>query len=181
MIDVPLMHALLKAVPDSRRAVDRRRYRSAALGRAGPGARRLDRFGRCSRGQTHRSVPAGGAKPNRHQAHRINKGDLPDFSEAGRRQRLSTSSKRSQPEQPYHGHSELVTRAHPQALRPRSHPRHPGAVPHEPERPWGALAQYRTAEGAEPAGERKDREIRHNIRAQRQGDADRERLRQGGL
>ena len=48
MVDVMLMQALLKAVPDNAALADRRRHRPAALGRAGPGPGRRHRLWRGS-------------------------------------------------------------------------------------------------------------------------------------
>ena len=70
---------------------------------------------------------------------------------------------------------------HPTALRPRSGARHPGAVPDEPGRRRRPLAQRRAPGGAQPGRRAQGRALRLDLRARRQGDADRERLRQGGL
>ena len=82
-------------------------------------------------------------------AHRINQGAMPDLSQARGRIAISISSRRTIPKRAVAAHHRAGEDAHPQALRPRSDPRHPGAVPDEPGRRRCALAQHRTADGAQ--------------------------------
>ena len=67
MVDVMLMQALMKAVPDTRRPSDRWRHRPAAVGRARPGAGRHHLIRRRAGGAPHRGIPAGRAEPDHHQ------------------------------------------------------------------------------------------------------------------
>ena len=67
MVDVLLMHSLVRALPKLRRTDSGRRRRPASFGRAGHGATGLDRQ-RCRSGRTsHRGVPAGGWQPDNHK------------------------------------------------------------------------------------------------------------------
>ena len=67
MVDVMLMQALVKAVPDKRRAADRRRHRPASLGRTRAGVGRYHCIRRRACDPSDRGVPAGRAEPHHHQ------------------------------------------------------------------------------------------------------------------
>ena len=67
MVDVPLMQALLKALPEGAAPAAGRRRRPAALGRAGAGAGRHHRLRRGAGGAPDRGVPPGRREPDRHQ------------------------------------------------------------------------------------------------------------------
>ena len=67
MVDVMLMQALMKAVPDNAALLHRRRHRPAAVGWAGPGTGRYHRFRRGACRPPDRGVPPGCPKPDHHQ------------------------------------------------------------------------------------------------------------------
>ena len=179
MVDVPLMRAVLRALPEGAALllvgdVDQ-------LPSVGPGAgsRRHHRVG-CGAGRAlDRGLPAGRREPDHRQRAPDQPG--PDArSRPCRRRRLlfrrcggrgrgcaEAAGDRAGPD--------------PQAFRARPDTRHPGALPDEPRRPRCSLAQYRAAEGAEPAGRDPHRALRLDILPGRQGHAGRERLRQGRL
>jgi ATP-dependent exoDNAse (exonuclease V) alpha subunit len=146
MVDVLLMHALLKAIPNA-----------PALWVVGD----VDQLPSVGPGQVLADVIASGAvsvvrltevfrQAAKSQiivnAHRINDGVFPDlrrpesesdfyFVEAG------------EPRAPHRGAGK-----NPHSSLARPHPRYPGAVPDEPGRRWCALAQYRTAGGRSSIG-----------------------------
>ena len=64
MVDVMLMQALMKAVPDKARPFGRRRHRPASLRWARPSTGGCHRIRRGAGGAAHRSIPAGGPKPD---------------------------------------------------------------------------------------------------------------------
>jgi exodeoxyribonuclease V alpha subunit len=80
-------------------------------------------------------------------AHRINQGFMPDLARP--RARATSTSSGDDPEQAVPRIVELVQGAS-RALRPRSDPRHPGALPDEPRRRRRPLAQHRAAGRAQP-------------------------------
>ena len=180
MVDVLLMQALMKAVPDK-----------AALLIVGD----IDQLPSVGPGQVLADVISSGAVPVVRltevfrqaaqsriitSAHRINQGVIPDLSAPG----AESDFYFVQAEEPEIGraaHHRAGQDKDPQALRPRSHSRHPGSVPDEPGRHRRTLAQHRTASGVESRRRAQGREVRMDLRARRQGHADRERLRQGGL
>ena len=180
MVDVMLMQALLRAVPDS-----------AALMLVGD----VDQLPSVGPGQVLADVIASralavvrltevfrqaGMSRIVSSAHRINRGAVPDLSRpagdsdfyfvAGGRAGGGSGADRRPGEDP-----------HPAALRARCHPRHPGAVPDDPRRRRLPLAQHRAAGGAQPLRRTQGRAFRLDLRTGRQGDADGERLRQGRL
>ena len=68
-------------------------------------------------------------------AHRINRGQLPELDRPGRDGFLLRGG-RNDPEEGVRKLVSMVRERIPRALRARSGPRHPGAVPDEPGRPW---------------------------------------------
>ena len=165
MVDVPLMHALVKAVPDK-----------AALLIVGD----IDQLPSVGPGQVLADIIASGAVPVVRltevfrqaaqsriitSAHRINQGCMPDLASPARRA-ISTSCKPTTRKTAVPRIIELVENADPQALRPRSHPRHPGSLPDEPGRRRRALPQHRAAGGTQPSGRAQGRAFRLDLRAQ---------------
>ena len=132
MVDVMLMQALVKAVPDR-----------AALLVVGD----IDQLPSVGPGQVLADVISSGAVPVVRltevfrqaaqsriitNAHRINQGSIP--TTRGRQRLLFRASGRpGERRRPYH---RAGVDADPQTVWPRSHPRHPGALPDEP-RPRG--------------------------------------------
>ena len=180
MVDVMLMQALVRAVPDH-----------AALLIVGD----IDQLPSVGPGQVLADIIGSGAVPVVRlteifrqaaesriitSAHRINRGLLPDLSKPeGDSDFYFVPA--DDPETAVARIVELVKTRIPAALRPRSDPRHSGAVPDEPRRRWRALAEHRTAGGPEPGRRAQGRAFRLDLRPRRQGHADRERLREGGL
>ena len=180
MVDVMLMQALVRAVPDH-----------AALLIVGD----IDQLPSVGPGQVLADIIASGAvpvvrlteifrqaaaEPDHHQRAPDQPGPAARSDQARRRQRLLfRAGGRSRDRRG--AHCRTGEDAHPPALRSRSHPRHPGAVPDEPRRRRRSLAEHRTAGGPEPRRRAQGRALRLDLRARRQGHADRERLRQGGL
>ena len=182
MVDVLLMHALLKAVPDRRGAAD-------LVGD-------VDQLPSVGPGQVLADIIASGAVPVVRltevfrqaaqsriitNAHRINQGAAARSDQAGGRQRLLLRAGATIPKTAVPRIVELVKTRIPARFGLDPDPRHPGAVPDEPRRPRRALAEHRTAGGPEPRRRAQGRALRLDLRARRQGHADRERLRQGGL
>ena len=180
MVDVMLMQALMKAVPDK-----------AALLIVGD----IDQLPSVGPGQVLADIIASGAVPVVRltevfrqaaqsriiiSAHRINQGSIPDLSPPGAESDFYFVQA-DDPETAVAAHHRTGEDPDPQALRPRSHPRHPGAVPDEPRRRRRPLAEHRTAGGAQSRRRAQGRAVRLDLRPRRQGHADRERLRQGGL
>ena len=179
MVDVPLMRAVLRALPER-----------AALLLVGD----VDQLPSVGPGQVLGDIIASASVPVVRltevfrqaaesriivNAHRINHGLMPDLAsvEGGRfllRRRGGRGRGRAEAPGDRAG-------AHPEALRARPDTRHPGALPDEPRRPGCSLAQYRAAKRAEPAGRDPHRALRLDILSGRQGHAGRERLRQGRL
>ena len=180
MVDVMLMQALMRAVPDK-----------AALLIVGD----IDQLPSVGPGQVLADVIASGAVPVVRltevfrqaaqsriitSAHRINQGSIPDLSPpAGGQRLLFCAGRRSRGRRVAYHRAGQDTDS--EALRLRSHPRHPSAVSDEPWWCWRPLPQYRTAGRIEPRRRSQGRALRLDVRARRQGHADRERLRQGGL
>ena len=88
MVDVMLMQALVRAVPDHAALLDRRRHRPAALGRPGSGPGRHHRFRRCSCRTTDRDLPPGRREPDHHQRAPDQPGPAARPRQARGRQRL---------------------------------------------------------------------------------------------
>ena len=95
MVDVMLMQALIKAVPDNCCSFDRRRYRPASFGWARPSAGRRHLIRRHAGGATDRGVPAGRAKPHHHQRPSHQPRGHPRSQPARQRIAISTSCKRT--------------------------------------------------------------------------------------
>ena len=149
MVDVPLMRAVLRALPEGSALllvgdVDQ-------LPSVGPGQVLADiiEFG-CRAGcAVDRGVPPGRREPDHHQRASHQPGaDAGSRHCRGRRflLRRCCGGRRGCPEA-----AGNRAGANSQAFRARPYTRHPGALPDEPWRPRRPLAQYRTAEGAEPA------------------------------
>ena len=180
MVDVMLMQALMKAMPDRAALLiigDIDQLPSVGPGQVladiiRSGAVRVVRLTEVFRQAAKSRIIT--------SAHQINRGSLPDLSRPegdsdfyfvrGRR-----SGKRRAAD--YRTDED----AHSAALRPRSHPRHPGAMPDEPGRLWRAYAEYRSPGRLEPRRRTQGRAFRLDLRFRRQSHADRERLRQRGL
>ena len=181
MVDVMLMRALLAAVPDG-----------AALLVVGD----VDQLPSVGPGQVLADIIASGAVPvvrltevfrqaaqsrivtssPRHQPGGHSR-PLP----AGGRERLLLRAGRGSRRRPPDRIVELVKTRIPQRFGLRRHAGHPGAVPDEPGRRRRPISKHRTPGRAQPGGRTQGRALRLDLRAGRQGDADRERLRQGGL
>ena len=180
MVDVMLMQALLKAVPDR-----------AALLIVGD----IDQLPSVGPGQVLADVISSGAVPVVRltevfrqaaqsriitSAHRINQGSIPDLSPPGTESDFYFVQA-DDPETAVATHHRAGEDADSQAVWPRSDPRHPGAVPDEPRRRGCTFAQHRAAGRAQSRRRPQGRAVRLDLRPRRQGHADRERLRQGGL
>ena len=175
MVDVPLMRSLLAAVPDE-----------AALLVVGD----VDQLPSVGPGQVLADIIASGAVPVVRltevfrqaaqsrivtTAHGINRGAIPDLSRPeGESDFYFVAAEDT--ETAVSRIVELVKTRIPAALRSRSRPRHPGAVPEEPGRRRRPLAQHRAPGGPQPSRRAQGRALRLDLRAGRQGDADRERL-----
>ena len=165
MVDVPLMRALLRALPDRCGTAGGRRRRPAALGWSRPGAGRPHRLGRRAGGPADRGVPAGGREPGHRQRAPHQPG--PDAgSRAGEAaSRISTSSRRPMPRRALAKADRRGARSHPASVRPRSGPRRPGALPDEPRRARRPGAERRAAAGAQPARRGAGRAVRLDFRS----------------
>jgi exodeoxyribonuclease V alpha subunit len=171
MVDVLLMHALLKAMPNT-----------AALLAVGD----VDQLPPVGPGQVLADMIASGAIPVVRltevfrqaaksqiivNAHRINEGVFPDL-----RKPESASDfyfvEADAPEAAVLRILELVKARIPRRFGLDPIRDDPGAVPDEPGRHWCALAQHRTAGGIESGRRTKGRTIRLGLRARRQGHAD---------
>ena len=112
-------------------------------------------------------------------AHRINAGLMPEATPAGAERSDFYVIDAAEPEIAA-AKILAVVREDPTRLRARPGPRRPGALPDESRRGRRPLAQHRAPKGAESTRRGSGRAIRLDLRAGRQGHADRERLRQGG-
>ena len=179
MVDVPLMHALMRAVPDR-----------AALILVGD----VDQLPSVGPGQVLADIIGSGAVPVVRlteifrqaaasriiaNAHRMNQGRMPDWVRNSGSDFHFVSCR--DPEDGVAKIVEIVRERIPARFQPRSGPRHPGPVPDEPRRPRGASAESRAAAGPQPGWRRRHPALRLDLRHRRQGDAGRERLRQGGV
>ena len=180
MVDVLLMRALMKALPTR-----------AALLLVGD----VDQLPSVGPGQVLSDIIGSGAVPVVRlievfrqaaesrvivNAHRINRGQMPEAAPAGERSDFHIVDA-AEPEQAVAKILAVVRDRIPHVLRPRPHPRHPGALPDEPGRRRSPLPQHRIAEGPQPARRGPGRAFRLDLCAGRQGHADREQLRPGGL
>ena len=85
-------------------------------------------------------------------AHRINRGEMPEATPAGTERSDFYVVDAADPETAAAEILAVVRKRIPQSVRPQSRARRPGAVPHEPRRRRGALRHHRAAARAEPAG-----------------------------
>ena len=180
MVDVLLMRSLLAAVPDE-----------VALLIVGD----VDQLPSVGPGQVLADIIASGAVPvvrltevfrqaARSRivtvAHGINRGAIPDLSRPeGESDFYFVAAE--DPETAVARIVELVKARIPRRFGLDSGTRHPGAVPDEPGRRRRPLAQHRAPGVPQPGRRAQGRALRLDLRDGRQGDADRERLRQGGL
>ena len=180
MVDVMLMQALMKAVPDK-----------AALLIVGD----IDQLPSVGPGQVLADIISSGAVPVVHltevfrqaaqsrtitNAHRINRGFIPDLDPPGTdSDYLLCASGR--PRKRGRPHRRVGENADPQTVRPRSYPRHPGTMSDESGRRRRAFLEHRTAGCTQSRWRPQGRAVRLDLRPRRQGHADRERLRQGSL
>jgi exodeoxyribonuclease V alpha subunit len=178
MVDVPLMRALLRALPDQAALllvgdVDQ-------LPSVGPGQVLADIIIGCRAGRAlDRGLPTGRREPHHRQCASHQPGSDARSCPCGGRRLLLC--RRGGPGRGRPKAAGNRSGAHPEALRVRSHTRHPGALPDEPWRPRRPIAQHRAPDSAEPARRDPRRTLRLDLLSGRQGHADRERLRQGGL
>jgi exodeoxyribonuclease V alpha subunit len=166
MVDVMLMQALMKAVPDD-----------AALLIVGD----IDQLPSVGPGQVLADVIASRAVPVVRltevfrqaaqsriitSAHKINQGSIPDLSKPeGDSDFYFVQA--DDPETAVPRIVDLVKTRIPQRFRPQSHPRHPGAVPDESRRRRCPLAQHRTAGRAKSCRRSQGRALRLDLRAGR--------------
>jgi exodeoxyribonuclease V alpha subunit len=179
MVDVMLMQALMKAVPDK-----------TGLLIVGD----IDQLPSVGPGQVLADVISSGAVPVVRltevfrqaaqsriitSAHRINQGSIPDLSSPGTESDFYFVQA-DDPETAVGRIIELVKTRIPKRFG-LSHPRHPGALSDEPRRRGCTFAKYRATGRAQPRRRSQSGAVRLDLRSRRQGHADRERLRQGGL
>jgi len=180
MVDVLLMQSLVKAVPSA-----------SALLIVGD----IDQLPSVGPGQVLADIIGSGAIPVVRltevfrqaaqskiitSAHQINEERLPDLSPpAGETDFYFVPA--GDPETGRSAHRRAGQHAHSAAVRLRSNPRHPGSLPDEPWRRRRTVPEHRAAGRPEPRGRQEGRALRLDLRPRRQGDADRERLRQGRL
>ena len=136
MVDVPLMHALLRAVPDHAALIlvgDVDQLPSVGPGQVladiiGSGAVPVVRLTEIFRQAAESRIIA--------NAHRINEGRMPDWARDPESDFHFVSCR--DPEDGVAKIVEIVKDRIPARFRPRPDPRHPGPVPDEPRRPGGA-------------------------------------------
>ena len=172
MVDVMLMQALVKAIPDN-----------AALLIVGD----IDQLPSVGPGQVLADIIGSGAVPVVRltevfrqaaasriiiNAHRINQGAMPDLSApAGDSDFYFVPAE--DPETAVQRIVELVKTRIPKRFGLNSDPRYPGALSDESRRRWRAFAQHRIAGGVEPRRRTQGRAFRLDLCAGRQGHADR--------
>ena len=155
MVDVMLMQALLKAVPDTAALLIVGDIDQLPSVGSRPGTGQHHRL-RCRLGRAaDRGFPSGRAKPDRYQRARDQPGFHSQSFEARGRQRLLLRAGGQSGNRGADDHR-IGEDAHPKALRARSDPRHPGTVPDEPRRRRRPLAQHRAA-GRPQSGRRSAR------------------------
>jgi exodeoxyribonuclease V alpha subunit len=179
MVDVMLMQSLMKAVPDR-----------AALLIVGD----IDQLPSVGPGQVLADIMASGAVPVVRlsevfrqaaqsriitSAHRINQGSIPDLNPP----EAESDFYFVQAEDPETAVARIRAGQNqdPQAVRSRSHPRYPSALPDEPRRRRRTVVEHRAAGRPQSRPRSQGGAVWLDVRARRQGDADRERLRKGGL
>ena len=180
MVDVMLMQALMKAVPDKAALLivgDIDQLPSVGPGQvladvissgAVPVVRLTEVFRQAAQSQHHHQCPSHQPGVDSRSSHTRSRERLL-FCAGGR------SGDRRRP------HHRAGENPDPAAVRSRSHPRHPGALSDEPRRRGRTLAEHRTAGGTQSRRRSQGGAVRLDLRPRRQGHADRERLRQGGL
>ena len=180
MVDVMLMQALMKAVPDK-----------AALLLVGD----IDQLPSVGPGQVLADVISSGAVPVVRltevfrqaaqsriitSAHRINQGIIPDLSPPEAESDFYFVQA-DDPETAVGRIIELGEEPDPATVRFRSNPRHPGTLSDEPRRRGRTVVEHRTSGSTQSCRRSQGGAVRLDLRPRRQGHADRERLRQGGL
>ena len=175
MVDVSLMHALLKAVPDH-----------AALLIVGD----IDQLPSVGPGQVLADVIGSDAIPVVRltevfrqaaqskiitSAHRINQGQIPDLAKPDGESDFYFVPAED-PDQAVTRILDMVKNQDPETLRSGPHSGHPGSLPNEPRRCRRPLAQHRTSGRAESFRGQQGGTLWVDLRARRQGHADRERL-----
>ncbi|SOR26885.1 protein of unknown function [Methylorubrum extorquens] len=176
MVDVPLMHALLKAVPERAGLILVGDVDQLPLGRTRTGARRRDCLRNRAGGAPHRDLPSGGAEPDRRQRsqhqHRADAGR----ARQGRGQRLLPRRDRGRGRG--RGDADRTRHPpHPPPLRPRSHPRHPSVDADDPRLARQPQPQQRPSARVESVALGGGRALRLALCARRPGDGDPQRLR----
>ena len=166
MVDVPLMHALLKALPN--RAALLIVGDIDQLPSVGPGQVLADviELGGGSGDPLDRGVPASGREPHHHRRASHQQGRAAKPRKAARRERFPLCAggrARGGDGQDFGPRA----RTHPQKVRARCHSRHSGSLPHEQGRSWRPVTQSRTAKGAQSARRRKARQVRMDLLPQR--------------
>ena len=171
MVDVMLMQALLRALPDS-----------TALLIVGD----IDQLPSVGPGQVLADIMSSGAVPVVRltevfrqaarsriitSAHRINQGLMPDLSSPGTDSDFYFVPV-DDPATAVSRIIELAKTSHPETVWPRSHPRHSGAVSDEFGRRWSAVVEHRTAGGTQSRRRPQGRAVRLDFCPRRQGDAD---------
>lgn len=158
------------------RAASRRRCGSAALGRTGTGPRGHHRFRQGPRGPADRGLSSGRGEPHHRQCTQDQSWRIARVAEARRALRLLV--RRSEDPGGRGGQGRRARQpSHSTPLPSRSDRGHPGALSDAARPSGGAFAQCRSTKGPESESRGSHREIRLDLRARRQGDADRERLR----
>ena len=167
MVDVMLMQALMRAVPDKAALlmvgdIDQ-------LPSVGPGQVLADIIasGAVPVVRLTRSVPAGRQSRIIINAHRINQGSMPDLSPPGSESDFYFVQA-DDPETAVGRIIELVKTRIPKH-RPRSDPRHPGAVSDEPGRGGCAVVEHRATGSAQSRRWPKGRAVRLDLCSGRQG------------
>jgi len=162
MVDVLLMQALVKAIPDH-----------AALLIVGD----IDQLPSVGPGQVLADIIGSGAVPVVRltevfrqaaasriiiNAHRINQGAMPDLSvSAGDSDFYFVPARRSRERRSTH--RGVGENTNPKAFRLGLDPRYPGALSDEPRWCWRAFAQHRIAGGVEPCGRSQGRAFRMDV------------------
>ena len=166
MVDVMLMQALMKAVPDDAALlivgdIDQ-------LPSVGPGQVLADVIASsaCSRRAPDRGLSASSAKSDHHQRAQDQSGLDPRSLQARGRQRLLLRAG-GRPRNGRGADRRPGEDADSAAIRPQSHPRHPSAVPDKSWRRGRPLAQHRTAGRAKSCRRSDGRALRLDLRARR--------------
>ena len=180
MVDVPLMNALTKAVPEHAALLLVGRRGSVALSRAGAGAGRRHRLRADAGRAPDRGVPAGGREPDRGQRPPDQPGPDARAAEGGEESDFYFVEI-AEPEEGVPKLIEMVHERIPRRFGLDPLQGHPGALPHEPGRARGAQPEPRTPARAEPEPACERGAVRLALLAGRPGDGDPERLRPRGV